>query len=181
MEWRKSLPAPAELKRLGANEIAKGKFYMRGHDREGRRTMYWRTERNDPKVRSLEEMKASLYYWCHVFEHQMDGAKDGSTCALVIDRVNNTLDMAILKAMIPVLQVHFPERVSKIYVAPAGLALRLVFNVISPLLNSQVREMVNMVPTCEALQQYVAPEQLPVRMGGRDEWEFDAARDAPDL
>ena len=75
-------------------------------------------------------------------------------------------------------QDNFPERLGAIYVAPTPFAFRALWAILSPLMNSKTRQLVSLVSTCEKLQEQIDPANLPIRMGGTDDWEFDADRDA---
>ena len=71
-----------------------------------------------------------------------------------------------------------PEYLFVSYIAPTSLAWRAAFAVISPLLNGETRKLLKMIASCEELsKRCIDPSQLPIRMGGLDDWEFDPARD----
>jgi len=98
-------------------------------------------------------------------------------CAIVIDRTDNVLDLQAVLQALPVLQQQFPELTGMIYIAPASILLRGVFTIITPILNRKTKDAILILKDCAALQQYVAAEQLPARMGGTDDWCFDPKRD----
>lgn len=183
LEWRASLGA--DLREAAWEEIGKGKFYQRGQALNGSPVCWWETAKNDPKVRDQETMLKAAMFWCIHIEQVLDakGPEANRSFIFVIDRVHNVLDLSFLLAAVPVLQENFPERLSAIYVAPSSFALRAIWGMVQPLLNKETRALVKFVGTCHELQQYIAPDQLPTRMGGTDTWTFDAAREGavPDL
>lgn len=165
LEWRSSLPA--DLRNHALSEITKGKLYLHGRDRDGLLLAVWRTERNDPKVRSVEEMMTMTFYFSLLLEQTLD-ARGEQKFTMLIDRTNNILDLPYMKLAIPFLQDHFPERLHRVLVAPTSLFLRGIYMIVSPLLNKEVKKMVHLIDTCQHLQEFIDPAQLPVRMGGTD-------------
>ena len=183
LEWRVSLGA--DLRGTAWEEIAKGKFYQHGVALNGSPICWWETAKNDPKVRSQETMLRAAMFWCVHIEQVLDakGAGEQRSFIFIIDRVDNVLDLSFLLAAVPVLQENFPERLAAIYIVPSSFALRAIWAMVQPLLNQETRALVKFLGTCQEMQQHVAPDQLPTRMGGTDTWRFDAAREGgvPDL
>lgn len=182
--WRKSLPD--DLMDDALVELEKRKMYIRGCDMKGRHLLMWQTSLNDPRVRDPVTCQLAIIWWALQLEDLVDteaeeaaaAGMDGklSQGALVVDRTNSVLDLAALSGAVPVLQDNFPELLGAIYVCPAGLALRTIFGIISPLLNQQTKRLLKMISSCEELKdKYIAASVLPVRMGGTDDWEFDAS------
>ena len=142
--------------------------------------MWYRTDYNDPKVRDIEEMKMMCVYWCLSVEQSVEEAESKSPSSweknkvvLVIDRTNNVLDMPFLKAVIPFLQEHLPLRIHKIIVTPSNFLLRGIVNLVWPLLSAELRSVLVVLPDCPDLREYMTEDNIPVRMEGKDTYEFN--------
>lgn len=104
LQWR--LENYPVLKSSCINEIAKGKVYLRGTDREGHPLLVWRVRFNFPKERDLEEMARMVYWWFYVALSALPA--DKSKITLLMDRTGYTSensDIEFLKYLSGNLQV----------------------------------------------------------------------------
>jgi len=190
---------PADLKAAAMPELRKGKLHIHGKDKLGRPLFIWQTSLNDPKTRDVATVAYSAIYWSLRLEALVDaeserlageGVEAAPPCqaplpsgnlaegAFVIDRIRGVSDLPALSAVIPVLQDNFPELLGAIYIVPTGVAIRMAFGALSPVLNAQTRNLLKMVASSEELRKnHVDAGQLPQRLGGTDAWGFDAVRD----
>ncbi|KAL7434907.1 hypothetical protein ACHAXH_009047 [Discostella pseudostelligera] len=103
---------------------------------------------------------------------------------VVIDCANmsskNSLSMSGVKTLFSVLQDHFPDRLGVLLLANLSGLTQLLLKMILPFVTEEVRAKIHIIPNDEAerrmmLLQFIDEKHIPYYLGGKDEYEFDAA------
>ena len=103
------------LKASCLKEINSGKLYIRGHDKEGRPLLIYRSRNSFPKERDLEECARMLVWFAEHIQHKMPDTMTKYT--LLIDRIDHkseNTDMDLMKHVSAQFQV-VPFTLSRTY------------------------------------------------------------------
>jgi len=155
-------------------ELQKGRFYMHGHDREGRPVLYFTLAGHDPQQKDMPQILQSLVYVIgQALEKMPTGVED---LTIVFDTRNTTsknTDSEFLGELLHLFRDHYPERLHHMLVTPVGFFQRGLWNFLSHFLDHHRVSRVVMVPKIEGLLEYITPEQLLSTHGGKNHWMFD--------
>lgn len=103
---------------------------------------------------------------------------------VVIDCANmsskNSPSMSGVKILFSVLQDHFPDRLGVLLLANLSGLTQLLLKMVLPFVTEEVRAKIHIIPNDEVerrmmLQQFIDEKHIPYYLGGKDEYEFDAA------
>jgi len=172
VEWRAAnLPV---YKQSCLNEIAKGKLYLHGTDKEGHPLLIWRVRFNFPKERDVDEMGRMVLWWLNQAVERM--TPDKSKVTVLMDRSGFTQensDMEFMRHMSPIMQNHFPERMHRVVVYPSGFVFYGLWNIAKWFLDPVTQQKVKPVLLLAGVQEYIEDEFIPVEMGGTCTYQFN--------
>merc|ERR1711871_1004187 len=75
-------------------------------------------------------------------------------------------DLEYTRAGVACFQNNFPERLGTAIVCPANMLFRVLYRIVSPFLDPVTRRKVVPLADASGLGEYIAPDQLEVRLGG---------------
>ena len=175
LEWRKTVPA--DLRSAALQELKKGKFTIRGRDRYGHPIIHWRTKFNDPDTRDLNEAVWAVVYLAEMLTEKEDASNPDGMATVIVDRTDGIPDLALVKQLAGVMQKNYPERLHVGYVLPVNMVARGIWATVKYFFDAKTRSKFVLLPGPETLLEHVLPDELPVRLGGKDTWEFDPEKD----
>jgi len=106
-------------------------------------------------------------------EQQKKLGKPIYSATIIIDAAGISLShrhlLGLFKINAAIDKQNYPEFVHKVYVVNCPWVTALLFNLSKPFIDPSTREKITMVsgPTCEALQDLVGAEELPIPYGGK--------------
>jgi len=162
------------LKQDCINEINKGKIYVKGTDKDGRALLIFRTRFHDARNRDPEEMAKMVMWWTEQAIKELPS--DKSKFSILFDRTDapNTQDFEFVKYFAKLFQDAYPERLGKLVVYPSGVVFWSIWNIIKWFLDPVTRQKVLPCVYFYGVQEHIADEHIPVIMGGKSTYEFNA-------
>ena len=176
LAWRETFGVPsdpawkADAKRTEAflSENAGGKMFVRGTDIDGRAILHFR-----PRYETTFDLERNLIHLVYNLEKAIAVSKRSGheLFIVIIDYtgygMRNMMPFSSQKAIIGVLQSHFPERLKNCFLINPPYLFRGVWTLISPFLDPVTLEKIQFITTdIERLREYVPAEHLPVSLGG---------------
>jgi CRAL/TRIO domain len=152
-------------------EIERGTVLVGGPDREGRTVLIVRAALHSAKQRDLAAMSRFIFA---LMEHSACGANP--ELMIVFDQVGMKIkntDKELRAALLPDVQAHYPERLSRVFMCNSPLIFRAVWKVVRPMLDPATADKVSMLGgKYEAqLNEVVDPGVMPKTLGGELELE----------
>ena len=156
-------------------ELRKGKIEQRGFDKDGVPMVVINSGKFDPKTRDLRaSVDAALFF----FERSMEALPEGkSQFSILYNREDFSFfrnwDSELVKEVVFNCTHNYPERLSKVYVYPAGPLVTLMLKIIGPFLDPRTRGKIQVINSTKELLKHVPAEYVPVGIGGTSEATFD--------
>lgn len=166
-------------------ELRKGKMELHGKSCKGLPLVIISSRLFDPKVRDLQ---ASVQAAVYIFERALETMPDAKQFAVLYDRNGFSFmrnwDFDLLREVVKTLSANYPERLSDMYIYPAGGLVTLAIKMLGPFLDPRTRAKVHALNTTEQLLRHVPEQFVPVASGGTsthvfDPAQFDGAAPAP--
>ena len=175
--WRARHPTSGGLTQAAAEELAKGKVYVRGIDRKGRPVIVVRPAAFDPQRRHLQTaMRAAAFMTDEALRAMPPGVEQ---FAMLVDRTGYSLrqnwDSRYVRLVLLMLRNHYPGRCGPIYFYPVNDMARMAVRLVWPFMDARQRDKLSLVRNEKALHDLIAPEDLPPRFGGTDDFVFDSS------
>lgn len=174
LAWR-SDPSNTVRKQDCLNEISKGKIYVHGYDKEGHPLIVFTSRLNNCKERDIQEMTKMAIWWLETSLLLMPTDKTKYT--LLVDRSNHkseNTDIELIRAVGKVFQDNFPERLFRCIVYPSGIVFYGIWNIVKYFLDPVTQQKVQPVLTLAGVQQHIDDEYIPISMGGKCAYVFNA-------
>jgi len=171
LNWQ-ALHCPV-MKSSCQKEIASGKLYVRGVDKEGRPLLVYRSCKSFPAERDLEECGRMLVWFAEHVKKRLPPHLTKYT--LLIDRVGHkqeNTDQELMKHMSGAFGDMYPETVQRIIVYPADVVLYTVWAVVKWFMDPVTREKVQPMMMLSGVEQYIDRQYIPKSMGGDDDYEY---------
>ena len=158
-------------------ELAKGKVYMNGNDRQGRPIIVMRSGRFDPRKRKLDTALMAFVY--HV-ELAMAARPAGvEEIVILYDRRGFKLtkhwDYEYLKNVLKLLAAHYPCRLHSCMMYPVTPVLAGLVRMLSPFADVHLIRALSLIMSKEALLELIPPEHVSTEFGGSCTNDFDRA------
>lgn len=173
IQWRaKNLPV-----KIGSFDVEykKGKIFIDGADKFGHPLLHYRGCLNFAKDRDMDEMLNLSLYWMETAIQSLPDDKTQLT--LLFDRTGSSkenVDIDYIKALAAIMQNNYPERLHKIIVHPVGILFYAGWQIAKFFIDKATQEKVHPVLYLIGVQEYVADEKIPIRMGGESAYIFTA-------
>lgn len=172
-EWRKAESIDTILDEDIAGTIfdqGQTEVFVLPPDRSGSPVVVYRSALHTP---GRVDPKAFTRFVCQVVERGTLEYGIGLTCqgSFIVDRVGSgakNQDVALLKELLPTLQKHYPQTISKIYIAPINTVFFFIWSIAQLLFDEDTRSRVCLVKGDigrELLKDF-QPEVLPKNLGG---------------
>ncbi|KAI8818543.1 CRAL-TRIO domain-containing protein [Fimicolochytrium jonesii] len=154
-----------------ADQMASGKLYFEGVDRDGFPVLIFRQERHLAKA-DPDGIARNVRFLIWFMDRAIRDGTIKSRVTVFLDRINvgsaNTESLAFIRHAVPQLQTAFPEIINKVAVFPAGMILYGMWKIAQPLIAPRL---VKKIVICSgefqnALFELVSPENLSRRYGG---------------
>ena len=154
-----------------AEELAKGKVFVRGVDRKGQPVIVVVPRNFDPKRRNLQDAMRAAAYVVDEALSVMDVGVEQFT--LLMDRSGYMLrkhwDSRYIKQVLEMLRDHYPGRLGAMYMYPVTEMTRMSCSLAWPFMDPLQREALKLVGSEEELLSLIPAESLPKHLGGTDE------------
>ena len=165
-----------------------GYIYIHGYNPKDKSSFVWYT----PGLQKPDHHESYIRCIVHTFEsaiHQgltYDNTIHGGKYHVILDSTNFSLSLFPnfhdVKRLITIFQDHFPNKLGKIIVVNANTATTLFYNLLYPLLTDCVRKKFIILQNkdkekrLKEMMQFMgdSDEFIPKRLGGRDDFVFDA-------
>uniref|UniRef100_A0A7S2FW53 CRAL-TRIO domain-containing protein n=1 Tax=Octactis speculum TaxID=3111310 RepID=A0A7S2FW53_9STRA len=173
IQWKQTFGCPVNP-RSCLPELLKGKTFIHGTDRNGNAVMYHFVRKQDPSVRDLQKAVRSIVFWAE----QAEATSQTGKVTLIFVRAGSTTansDVTLARAIAPILQNNFPERLDQVLVYPSGPGFRIAWSTFQWFVDPSTRKKVHPITQQYELTHYVSPDQLLVEFGGQDSFQFSPA------
>lgn len=154
----------------GMFEEGKQEVFVCPPDRNGCPVVVYRSALHTP---GRVDPKAFTRFVCQVVEKGTRDYGIGKTCqgSFIVDRIGSgakNQDVPLLRELLPTLQKHYPQTISKIYIAPINTVFFLIWSIAQLLFDEDTRERVKLIngDVQEELLKDFQPEVLPKNIGG---------------
>jgi hypothetical protein len=172
-EWRKDNKIDTILDEdivSGMFDEGKQEVFVCPPDRSGCPVVVYRSALHTP---GRVDPKEFTRFVCQVVEKGTRDYGIGKTCqgSFIVDRIGSgakNQDVPLLRELLPTLQKHYPQTISKIYIAPINTVFFLIWSVAQLLFDEDTRERVKLIKgdiKVELLKDF-QPEVLPKNLGG---------------
>ena len=172
IDWR-SMTLPIRPSNIN-KELAKGKCFVRGLDHFGHPVIYYFTQRQDPRLRSINESIQAVLYRVEQALARLP-ARDGKV-TLVVVREGATLanrDVELVLPLSKILEEHYPERLHCCLVYPARAIFRTYIAVAGgTALTADTINRIVPLPEKTDFHFYIPKQFLLEGLGGVDKFNF---------
>jgi len=173
LEWRRST-FPIEYDEI-KDELAKGKFVLRGLDRDGDIIIYIRACLLGPDTyTSLENHMRQVYYLLERVKAEVLKDPMDKFCIIYdrddVDKVKSDTDWT--KAIAKALGDQYPESMKRCIVYPSNRVFRYIWNIVKVFFDPVTAKKIVMIGRKEDMYQYVEKDQLLRICGGTDDYQF---------
>jgi len=175
MEWKQNMDL-ANLTVAHVQERLRAGLFQFPETRaeDGRTIVVFNAHVHDPNIDCLETMKAALY----LFKVTIEGLDEGVEDFILIDNLDGftkaNADARMIKYLVELLQVHFPERLGKVYAVSAPWYYRVFFKIVKPWLSSDLLDKVSIYSDNAKIMEVYGPDRLTKELGGNVEFDMDA-------
>ncbi|KAJ2890679.1 phosphatidylinositol transfer protein csr1 [Coemansia aciculifera] len=159
--------------RLNLGLMRSGVGAMRGTDRIGQPVLHIPVRLSDPKAQPFEQMVEYTVYLMEVARCVLHPPVE-KVC-LLIDTTDMSLanmDWAFFKTFLHYLEHYYPECLGLVLIYNASWVFNSLWKLIRPLLDPVVASKVHFAGTQKDLLRFIAPENLPIEMGGSDTFTY---------
>ena len=173
--WPAATPTIAEIQPC----LDMGSSYIRGSDKAGRPIVHILAGKHDPAVGRVT-LKKFIAFQIDELVTRSEAAHAGGGFSAVLD-VHGFgyahVDNEALKFTLNILSGNFPERLAALYVVREGWLFRMVWALVEHFIDARTRAKIHFLggDYVDRLLADVAPDQLPVRLGGTDAYEYAPA------
>jgi hypothetical protein len=153
-------------------------MFVHGVDKEGHPLIVYRAKLQVPSERDMDEMLRLCTWWAEKVISMLP--PDKSKATILVDRSDASLtnmDFEFVKAMAGIFQNNYPERLYRAIIYPSGIVFYTFWNLIKLFLDPVTQHKVQPVLTLAGVQEFVDDEYIPSYMGGKSNYEFDAAHE----
>jgi len=155
------------------NELAPGKSFFHGMDKEGRPVCIIKSRMHDPS--KSEKLEAERFAVCMIEYGRRLLKQPVETVTLIFDMSNSTMkniDVANLRFMIRTLQSHYPECLGKILIFNSSWLFWGIWKLVKPMLDPVTAAKLAFVDK-NTIKDFINPELCLKEFGGDDAWEYD--------
>ena len=169
LQWKRAFNCPVDPKSC-LGELIKGKTFLHGQDLDGNALVYHFCRKQDPSERDLQETVRSVVFWAEQCENP-EFSKTGKITLLFVRSgiSGRNADPKLAKAIAPILQNNFPERLDKILVYPRDMSFNAMWFAAQFALDANTRMKVTPISDQYELFSYISPENLLAEFGGFDQ------------
>ncbi|KAJ2746125.1 phosphatidylinositol transfer protein csr1 [Coemansia sp. BCRC 34301] len=159
--------------RLNLALMRSGVGAMRGTDRIGQPVLHIPVRLNDPKAQPMEQIVEYTIYLMEVARCVLHPPVE-KVCLLVdtTDMSLANMDWAFFKTFLHYLEHYYPECLGLVLIYNASWVFHSLWKLIRPLLDPVVASKVQFAPTQKDLLRFIAPEHLPIELGGSDRFAY---------
>ncbi|KAJ1821908.1 phosphatidylinositol transfer protein csr1 [Coemansia sp. RSA 2671] len=145
-------------------------------DRIGQPVLHIPVRLNDPKAQPLEQIVEYTIYLMEVARCVLHPPVE-KVCLLVdtTDMSLSNMDWNFFRTFLHYLEHYYPECLGLVLIYNASWVFNSLWKLIRPLLDPVVASKVQFAASQKDLQKFIAPENLPVELGGSDCFTFTYA------
>lgn len=166
-----------------STNLASGKAYWHGYDKEGHPCLVVKVKRHIPKESPVAD---SIRFGIYLLEQgiKLADAVGQSKLCVIWDREGFTkknYDPSVfttMKELSGVLQDFYAERLQSCYILHPNWFFKAMFTLIKPLLNDRTKAKIKIIDKIADLQKYFTPENLTVEYGGKSPFQYRYPPDA---
>ncbi|KAJ1670858.1 phosphatidylinositol transfer protein csr1 [Coemansia sp. RSA 1694] len=162
--------------RLNLALMRSGIGAMRGTDRIGQPVLHIPVRLNDPKAQPLEQIVEYTIYLMEVARCVLRPPVE-KVCLLVdtTDMSLANMDWTFFKTFLHYLEHYYPECLGLVLIYNASWVFNSLWKLIRPLLDPVVASKVQFAASQKDLLHFIAPENLPIELGGSDRFTYSYA------
>lgn len=153
-----------------------GQAYVRGRDRKGFPICFIQVKRHVRSAcpdRDFERVVCVYIEWIRLMLTAYKN--DSDACTIVFDMTGmslRNLDFAFVRFIIAVLEHKYPECISSMVIHNAPYVFFIFWKLIKSWLSPELTALINFTRTYEELEKHISPENIPTRLGGKDDFEY---------
>ncbi|KAJ2809733.1 phosphatidylinositol transfer protein csr1 [Coemansia furcata] len=165
--------------RLNLALMRSGVGAMYRTDRIGQPVLHIPVRLNDPKAQPLEQIVEYTIYLMEVARCVLHPPVE-KVCLLVdtTDMSLSNMDWNFFRTFLHYLEHYYPECLGLVLIYNASWVFNSMWKLIRPLLDPVVASKVQFAASQKDLQRFIAPENLPIELGGSDRFTYTYAMPA---
>ncbi|KAJ8327994.1 hypothetical protein QVD99_006276 [Batrachochytrium dendrobatidis] len=180
LAWRAKFKPETLLKEVPSSLSESGKLQFWGKALDGSQILIWTGARHVPP-RTEQDIDCEIQFLVRTIEHAVRNGTLTNTMTIIFDRQNmrtDKSDLKIVAKLVPILQSHYPERLSRMYIFPTNMLFKVVWNMAKGYLDPVTLSKIHVKESPASLAGWVSRENLFVRYGGlaNDPFETDTAQ-----
>jgi len=155
------------------NEMACGKSFFRGRDKDDRPVGIIRSRCHDPA--KSEKLESERFAVCTMEYGRKLLKAPGETVTLIFDMTGATMkniDYGNIKFMVKTLQSYYPECLHKVLIFNSTWLFWGVWKLVKPLLDPVTAEKIAFVDK-KTIKDFIDSEHVLAAYGGNDTWEYN--------
>jgi len=148
-----------------ANEMAKGKAYFIGYDKQGHPVLMYISRQHNPKERDPQEVANLFWFWAEFLISKLP--PDRSKIVLLVNRVGsgfNNFDQEFMKQFAKVGQDNYPELLCQAIVAPSNIIFQTIWVIAKLFIDPETQSKVKLCMFQSGVFEWIDPQYIPVEM-----------------
>ncbi|AAS52725.2 AER041Wp [Eremothecium gossypii ATCC 10895] len=155
-------------------QLELGKATVRGFDKNGCPIVYVRPRLHHAADQT--EAETSEYSLLIIEQARLFLKEPCDTATILFDLSGFSManmDYAPVKFLITCFEAHYPECLGKLFIHKAPWIFPPIWNIIKNWLDPVVAAKIAFTKTAADLEEFIPAEQIPLELGGKDEYNFD--------
>ncbi|KAI4898787.1 hypothetical protein NFI96_026047 [Prochilodus magdalenae] len=147
-----------------------GAVYLHGYDKEGNKLFWFNVKLHVKDAKTTLDKKRYVAFWLERYAKR----EPGMPLTVVFDMSESGLsniDMDFVKYIINCFKVYYPKFLSKMIIVEMPWIMNAAWKIVKTWLGPEAISKLKFVSRSEA-QTYISPEQLPLHMGGTDQFKY---------
>ncbi|KAL6705274.1 phosphatidylinositol transfer protein csr1 [Coniothyrium glycines] len=161
-------------------QLRMGKSYLHGLDKEGRPMCFVRARLHKAGEQTEASLEKFTVYTIETARMLLRPPID--TATIVFDMTDFSManmDYTPVKFMIKCFEANYPESLGTVLVYKAPWVFNAIWSIIRGWLDPVVASKVHFAKNIDELAQYVPKSQIPVELGGNEEWKYSYSEPVP--
>lgn len=158
-------------------------IYLRGYDRERRPLVFVQVCRHFRHLcpdHDFERVICLIFEWTKLRLEESKGVNKGSILFDMTAFSLKNADLHAVKFLASAFEANYPEYLGVILIHKAPWIFGTVWRIIRPWIDQRVASKIHFTYTLDDLKQYINVENIPSKLGGKDDYDGDYVDPTPE-
>ncbi|KAH6590446.1 hypothetical protein BASA50_009421 [Batrachochytrium salamandrivorans] len=168
LAWRMTFQMTTLLEESFTDLEESGKLQFWGSAMDGSAILIWTGSRH-VLPRTEQDLEREVRFLIYTIERAISNGRLADRITLIVDRQGmrtDKADLKIISRLVPILQNHYPDRLSRMYIFPTNTLFRVMWTMTSGYLDPATASKIRIRESPAPLAEWVTRDNLFVRYGG---------------